>query len=296
MQTEIVRETIQARYTYTPLEAVEVSKKLTASMAELKRIDAEFDSIKAQFKSRKAVCEDAIAKFERFVDDGFEMRPTLAQVLFNTPEPGRKTYYHDRTGEMIREDEMTYEDNHRPLFTNENGGDATAPAQKDSEFVVYVPDQPKSFPDEDGKTVELETAPPAATNLGDALDAAAAKTDAPQFVLDIDQPDWIKLTLNAAWKKAAKKVGWTEAQVATLKDVLKGCETVEAMIDTLRPHVVVPAAQGPGSGAVVDAEGVECPACKSVSFDGTPCVCETGANPDDFGPDETTDDDERTDL
>lgn len=78
------------------------------------------------------------------------------------------------------------------------------------------------------------------TNLGDAIGSAVSQVDTTKIVLSL-RSDWEANPLVKAFNAAAKKAEWPEAAIGLMKDQLKACETVSAMIETLRPHVIEPA-------------------------------------------------------
>lgn len=93
---------------------------------------------------------------------------------------------------------------------------------------------------------------PIGTPVGAALDAAAVKTKAPQFALDLVRAaagTWTSAELIKQFREAAKKAGWTPPQISALADVLKKADTVAAMIETLRPFVI---AEEPTSAEMIE--------------------------------------------
>ncbi len=164
--------------------------------------------------------------------DGFEMRPTVARILFNTPHIGRKTFVRDDSGEMIREEAMTFADQERPLFKDKNGQDATKPADPGEEPMSET-EAAEVF----GMTEGGEDA--CQTPIGEAIDQAASQSDQPKIVLpNLGASDWEPNALVKAAKKAAKEAGWPVAAIALLSDTLKKADGVIAMQATLRPHVI----------------------------------------------------------
>jgi hypothetical protein len=237
---EIVKETIQAPHKFSTDEKLTLSERLVQSMQTQEQIQAEFDSCKAEFKGRiekQQLETDSIAQKLR---DGFEMRPTLSRVLFNTPHIGRKTFVREpENGELpdditpliVREEAMTFADQERPLFRDKNGKDATATGP--GEEPMSEAEVAEVF----GMTEGGENA--GETPLGDAIDKAAAESDQPKIVLPtLMLPDWEPNALVKAAQKACKEAGWPVAAIQLLKETLKKCDVVTAMQATLRPHVI----------------------------------------------------------
>jgi hypothetical protein len=99
---------------------------------------------------------------------------------------------------------------------------------------------PQVFNDEEGEEVhtdEIGNENAGRINLGDAIGAAAAGTDAPKIVLSL-AGDWQPNVLVKAAKKAMKDAGWNTAQIDLLSEQLKACESASEMVATLRPHAV----------------------------------------------------------
>src|SRR5688572_5059158 len=88
---ELVKEAVAARHDFANTEKLELSDRLVGSMNNETQIDAEFSSVKSEFKMRIEKAALETQSLATKLRDGFEMRPTLARILFNTPSPGRKT-------------------------------------------------------------------------------------------------------------------------------------------------------------------------------------------------------------
>lgn len=242
---DIVRESIQAPHEFNVEETLKLKDDLLAAIRNEAQIDAEFASVKSEFKSRteKAILEkDSIL---RKLTDGFEMRATRAVVLFNQPEHGRKTYVRDDNGEMIRDEPMSHADFNRPLFRNKDGKDATEPTDAELAAKDYPHVQPgEEFQNTEGEgTAEdlgrVEDVPGAGTtSVGEALNGAAIQTEQPKILIaGWGMEDWSLKGLRKAFRVAASKV-WPEAAISPIDEALKKCETVEVAKELLRPHVV----------------------------------------------------------
>jgi hypothetical protein len=123
------------------------------------------------------------------------------------------------------------------------------PMFRKEEVESRKPEQPAPTPEpepeivegltNEGDLAEHQNDPTAATtSVGDALTAAAAKVQNNKLlIVDFEAKDWEVPGLQKAFRTAAKKAGWSEAEISTMKTALQGCESVSAMRDTLRPHV-----------------------------------------------------------
>lgn len=242
-----IREHTQAKYSFTVEELAALGSQLSHSFRDKARVESELDSIKQDYKTKISTIELAQDNIRRKLDDGFEMRDAAAMVTFNDPDSGRKTYRHEGSGEVIRTDLMTASDFQLPMFRNPDGKDATEP---DGKFFVgneeVDPETLRPFLDtESGEGTRedlgrIEDVPGAGqTSVGDALNSAAVQTEQPQIVIaNWGLEDWKLGALRKAFRIAANKVGWPEAAISPIDEALKGCDSVEAAKELLRPHVV----------------------------------------------------------
>lgn len=226
------REDIQAAYTFTPEEVGTMNHQLRQALTDIETLQAQKKAAVQDFALRIANKTNDTKSLRNKLDAGEETRPMRAAVGFDTAR-GMKSFYHPETCAFIREEAMQPADWQLPLLkTDETGKEAPAPKgapdQKDGKGKTPKPSVPPA------------SSPAGQTNVGNALDAAAANTKAAQFLLDLTKDDWTDKGLMAAFRAAAKKAGWTPPQVSALADRLKETETVEAMIDTLRPFTIAP--------------------------------------------------------
>lgn len=221
---------ITARYVFTQDERNDLADQLTAAMLNEEQIESELSSVKADFKGRIERASSERTTLAQKLRDKFEMRDTLAVVIFDAPVPGRKSFYVALSGSgfitrgaFIRDEPMTYDDKQRVLPLEES---TPAPAETQAEET------------EDKRTAAPPaTSEPGQTSLADAFDAAASGAYVAHVMIDLSA-DWDSQRLLRAFKKAAKKAQWNAACISLISDRLKECETVSAMIDTLRPHVI----------------------------------------------------------
>jgi hypothetical protein len=210
--SEPKKVTIQAPHSFTNLELVELGKKLQCARRDERALDDQLDSIKSDFKSRLASAVLQQDTIGRKIDDGFEMRDTEAFVLLNVPEVGRKTYRRADNSDFIRDDPMTFDEKNPPLPM---GG----------------LEQPEELSEEDINKAEAGPDP---------QPFVSTHQEAPKLAIDLSELDSGGVTDSAkvtrAFKTAAKVAGWTPAQIALLMSLMRDCDTVQGMLDVLRPN------------------------------------------------------------
>lgn len=251
--------TITARYNFNQSERNELTDKLTAAMQQKEQIDAEFASVKADFKSRLTRVEEEIGTNARLLRDKFEMRETLCLVVLDHPSPGRKSYFAALRNEMnelvsgtlVREEAMTFEDRQRQLPLEEPAPEAPAEQAVPDSLVEAAAEQPTErhaeigdSKREDEQTIAVlkDAMQPIGTSVGNALDAAAAQTEQPIVYMDFPR-GYAPGKYIADFQKQAKKAGWSEAAISTMtricNDTAAGGTTVEdglRVIAVLKPH------------------------------------------------------------
>lgn len=232
-----VKESIQAPYVFTEGEITAMSTSLRGFLQTVETLTDQKKQSAADFKLRIDGAANSIKQLRLKLDSGQETRALEALVTFD-PKAGKKQFHHPATGAFIREEEMSPFDYQLPMFKPaENGEVPATPGSTD----VPVNKARKSKPAKAPAANE-----PGTTSVGDVMDNAASKLDAPQIVLDLTKEDWEHVALNRAFKKAAKIAQWTAPQISLMQDRLRECSTVEAMIETLRPHVMAaPVTQTP---------------------------------------------------
>ncbi len=251
--------TITARYNFNQSERNELTDKLTAAMQQKEQIDAEFASVKADFKSRLTRVEEEIGTHARLLRDKFEMRETFCLVVLDHPTHGRKSYFVAERNEMgdlvpgafVREESMTFEDRQRQLPLDDKPAEPETAAEVPSSLVNAAAEQPSErhaeigdSKREDEQTIAVlkDAMQPIATNLGNALDAAAAQTEQPIVYMDFPK-GYAPGKYIGDFQKQAKKAGWPEAAISTMtriaQDAAEGGTTVEdgiRVIAVLKPH------------------------------------------------------------
>lgn len=216
------REDIQAPYHFTPAEIETMNHGLRTSLDDIETLQSQAKAAAQDFKLRITNKQNEAKQLRNKLGAGEETRPMKAAVEF-IPKKSVKRYLHPETGELIREEPMQPADWQLPMF-------------KPEEIQSPKPPAPSPEPPKSGKAPK--TSPVGETSVGDALDAAAAKTKAPLFWLDLDATYPAPNNLTGEFKKTAKKAGWTLPQISALMDILKSADGIPAMIETLRPYVI----------------------------------------------------------
>lgn len=245
IKPDTVKEKTKAKYSFTARELGELGKKLATTRKDIARLEDELDSVKASYKHKINVIELDQDEICRKLDDGYEMIDVQAIVTFNEPVSGRKTYRHEDTGELIREEAMTYSDFQLPMFKKEEIEVAAPHVPGEPE----EPKEPRHETLEDGSKVTRKTtkvanptasSPIGVTNLGNVLTSTVADTEAPLLDLDLtgnNGKSYTSSSLMRAFKKAAFG-RWSDLQISTMESLMREKDTVPGMMATLAPHVL----------------------------------------------------------
>jgi hypothetical protein len=232
----VVKETIQHTYRFTPEEISAMDGEIRIQLREIDELEAAKKQANSDFKLRIDSHDNTVRRLRAKCDSGEETRSLEAIVQFHKPKQGRKTFIHPQTGEKIRDEEMSLADTQLPMFKPAPDGKGEVVAPKGATDVPQKADAKK--PAKPAKAPKASAAP-GKTNVGDAIDKAAALTDAPKLNLDLATP-CPHDQLTRWFRKAAKDAEWNPAQVSVMIDRLRECDTVEKMKDTLRPHCLTP--------------------------------------------------------
>lgn len=217
------REVIQYQYRYAPEETAALNATLRAHLDRIDDLTGQAKAAAQDYKLRIQNEQNDAKRLRTQLNTGEESRSIRAAVEFDAKK-GRKRFLHPETGEFIREDVMSDADWQLPMFK---------PDEVENKATGAVPAAPKGK-----KSKAPATSEPGETSLGAALDAAAAKKEMPQIVLDLDKGDWSDIGLTKAFRAAAKKAKWTPQAISLIIDRMKETDTVENAIAVLRPHVV----------------------------------------------------------
>lgn len=234
----IVTEQIQAPHLFGAEEIMTMGAEMRQHMTAADELRDQAKQSAADFKLRIGNHENAVKQLRLKCDSGQETRPMEAIVKFNHPAKGQKTFLHPQTNAEIRSEQMTPADWQLPMFKPAPDGKGEVVAPKGATDVLSPGEESAKKKAGKGKKAPAEPGENAGqTSVGAALNAATILTDAPPFDLYVDEEnDHAKLTRD--FRKAAKKVGWKEAQISVLIDAMRQCATIEGMKDVLRPHIV----------------------------------------------------------
>lgn len=233
-----VFEVVQAPYKFSVEEIAALNVSLQSHLDELDALSERKKSALADFKCREVNEDNAVQSIRNKLKHREESREVRARVEFHV-EDRMKSLFHPTTGAFIRKDPMQPADFQLPMFLPATDGNGEAPAPAGATDVPTGPSAPKAA--KKGKKAPPENGAPGdnagQTNVGAALNQAAALTNAPKLTLTFDPTTADHVAITRAFKKAAKTAGWTEAQISTINDALRACDSEQKMIEVLAPHV-----------------------------------------------------------
>lgn len=236
------REDTQVPYRFTEAEMITMGTALRQKLNEIDALENQKKAAMTDFRLRIQNAGNEAKLLRNKLDSGEETRPMRVAVDFDSKR-GIKRYLHPETGEFLSEAPMQPADYQLPMFQEQDLKSANPPADSGTQPAPQEQEQPAAESKPAKRTGK--GSPIGETNLGDAIGQAAAQQSAAPLILDIDKDDWDRTALVKAYKKAARLAGWTEAQISTLHDVLKECDSTQAIISTLRPYV---AGENPNPG------------------------------------------------
>lgn len=229
---DVFQET-HAPHKFTPEERERMGNELRTNLDNIEELEGQAKSAAQDFKLRIQNHKNDVKSLRTKLGTGEESRPVRARVTFDAAK-GVKTLWHPETGEMIRTDPMQPADHQLPMFKPAGDGKEVVAPKGDTD----VPTKAEAQPAKKKKGAKTEPADNAGkTPMGAALNAATGATEAPKIDLYFEAID-DESKLVGAFKKAATAAGWSNAQISTLNDALKDCDSVSAMKDVLRPHIV----------------------------------------------------------
>lgn len=103
------------RVQYTDAERLELGKKLAESHNDLAKINADFDSVKTEFKAKISAEEARIVDLSNKVSSGHRMEPVKCKWRMDQPKVGMKELVRLDTNEVIETLEMTEHDKQAEL-------------------------------------------------------------------------------------------------------------------------------------------------------------------------------------
>lgn len=234
-------ETIQAPYHFTPEEIAGMNIELRDGLTQIDTLNDQKKQAMQDFKLRIDGIHNRTKQLVIKLNSGTETRPLEARVEFNT-QANKKKFFHPTTGEFIREDDMQPADWQLPMFKKAPDG-KEVPGPEAATVAERTAKKPATAP---------KSSPAGATSVGDALDKAAADTQAPLLLLDLTGDDYEHVALTKAFKKAAKTAKWTKLQISLVMDRLRECDTIKKMLDTLRPFTTPATLNPTGDPASTD--------------------------------------------
>jgi hypothetical protein len=232
-----VTENTQVAYKFTPDELSHMNAQLRGKLGEIEALQDQKKAAMKDFALRIQNAENDMKLLLNKLNTGEETRAMEVLVEFDT-KSHRKTYHHPVTGEVVGEAPMQPADWQLPMFKPAPDGTGETIAPKGS---TDVPPKPGEAPK--GKKGKKDAEPGAnagTTPVGDALDKAAGSTQPQMLVIDLTKDYESPAAFLKAYRAAAKSSDWNEAQISVIGQQLKLAETVEKMIETLRPHTKAP--------------------------------------------------------
>lgn len=119
---KVVRESVikyNLRYFFTDPEKLELGKRLGEKTNQICQLDDEKSRATKDYGARIKTVENEVAGLSQRVREGYEFRDTECRVLFDTPEPGKKTVIRLDTKQQVSIDQMTTEEKQTSFAENE---------------------------------------------------------------------------------------------------------------------------------------------------------------------------------
>jgi hypothetical protein len=90
-KSDIQTAKVQAKYTFTPTELVELGRCAGSHQRHRDELDSQLSSIKSDYKGKIESAESLRDVAFRKLNDGYEMREVEAVIEFNEPKKSQKT-------------------------------------------------------------------------------------------------------------------------------------------------------------------------------------------------------------
>lgn len=234
-----VFEDIQAEYEFSAEEEHAMSSKLRQLLNEIDALTDQKKASAADFALRIQNKNNDAKMIRNKLDSGLETRAVHALVEFDVPR-SMKRFLYPEGKVFIREEPMTPADWQLPMFKrDETGAETVAPkGAVDEPLPPPVATAPKATPKP--KPEGDPAANAGKTSVGAVITQAAAGTEAARIALDLTL-DYTHESLLKAFRSAANAAGWFEAQISVIAQQLKIADSVDGMLDILRPHTIRPA-------------------------------------------------------
>lgn len=232
----IVHEDIQAPYKFTTEEVAQMNVNLRMHLDNIESLEDQKKSAVQDFTLRITNHKNDVKMLRNKLNAGEESRPLKALVEFDVPR-SKKKFVHPQTGEVIREENMTPADWQLPMFKPLPDGTEKL-AERGEQDVPQKP--PAAAPAKKGSKPAGDPAANAGTTPVDAVLTKAASDTTPALLpLDLTI-DYTHNGLTKAFKTVATEAGWNVTQIGVIAQQLKLADSVERMLDILRPHTRTP--------------------------------------------------------
>lgn len=267
--TEQKTVTIQAEHKFGDTEMAALGRQMASKCQDRQRLEDQLASIKKDFGAKIQSVELEVDLAAQKLRDGFEMRNTPAYVIFNSPTPGRKSFYRERPDSLtaipedfIREEAMDATDFQRDLPLEEKHADEySGPTACDHGVPLSdrceecdalkpargIPVDPERFPETGDSSKEVaeareiiqEAGQAIGTSLADKLAQAAQGKRPNPVVIDFSGKDSAPKVI-AKWRKAARNQGWPEACIDLIDGIAKtaAVDGKQAVLDVLNAHSI----------------------------------------------------------
>lgn len=98
---------MQLRHTFTPVETIEIAKKMAEASRELNQAEDEKKAVTSQLKAKVDAISARVSEYAGKINSGFEYRNTPVLVKYNTPKTGQKQMTRLDTKELVGTEDMS---------------------------------------------------------------------------------------------------------------------------------------------------------------------------------------------
>ena len=92
---------------FTEKELLEKGRKIAEAHQETAQVETEFDSVKAQFKSKLERLSSTIGELSNHMTSGWEYRQVPCETRYDDPSQGHKATYRLDLNEVVEIEQMT---------------------------------------------------------------------------------------------------------------------------------------------------------------------------------------------
>lgn len=107
--------TLELREKYTIEEKAEIADKLATAIADLDGIENDKSTANAEYNKQIKEKQAEIADFARKYNEGGELAQIGCEIRYDTPEPGKKSYFRYDNRELISTHDMSFEEKQETL-------------------------------------------------------------------------------------------------------------------------------------------------------------------------------------